>query len=152
MSSRSRKIPHFACAISIPKGAIMRISVERCNCAVYFISIPKGAIMSRISNSYNRYCYISIPKGAIMSAARAIAGNYNAYFNSKRCDYESIILLAASFIFCISIPKGAIMSKKRQDEIVIRIHISIPKGAIMSCCNNDYKCEECEFQFQKVRL
>ena len=53
------------------------------------VSIPKGAIM-RISRSHppTPACRVSIPKGAIMSAFDTSSTSPKICFNSKRCDYE----------------------------------------------------------------
>ena len=124
-------------SISIPKGAIMRISIEVQSidtCIFQFqkvrlwviaadANLPASINFNSKRCDYEQIqCYhcqfskpISIPKGAIMSVQQTMSINSTLiYFNSKRCDYEKKVSETSRTISQISIPKGAIMSQHVQ--------------------------------------
>ena len=162
-------------SISIPKGAIMRISIEVQSidtCIFQFqkvrlwviaadANLPASINFNSKRCDYEQIqCYhcqfskpISIPKGAIMSVQQTMSINSTLiYFNSKRCDYEKKVSETSRTISQISIPKGAIMRVGFFGSLGCRCCISIPKGAIMSRLLCRQHVARTKFQFQKVRL
>ena len=138
------------------------------------VSIPKGAIMSvTLSQERIPFFVFQFQKVRLWGTTKRISASQPTSFNSKRCDYEFEGFYNSITVFIVSIPKGAIMrstaGRMLQQSSVFQFQkvrlwvigvsafgsttsFQFQKVRLWAGRQNSKTRSVCRFQFQKVRL